>query len=260
MNIPFLHHEQKKLGIVMHGGGMRTVAYAGVLKALEENGIKVSFLVGASGGAVVAGSYASGASPERILQHYIDFKPLQFSFDKLREGHILDYEKWIEHAKKMVGEIDLMDMKIKLWIQILDATTGVVRYFDKGPAAQLVITSSALPVAVGPLEYEGHQMLDGDIDPGRAVDLLRENGAEVVIRLGTSKVSKGGFLDKLLRPFTILQELAYKREQKLHPADITIGNLGRGHGMFDTSASKQMYDEGYKTASKKIGKLKELLY
>ena len=36
----------KKLGLVFSGGGVRALAHAGLLKALDENGIQPSTLVG----------------------------------------------------------------------------------------------------------------------------------------------------------------------------------------------------------------------
>ena len=51
---------KKKLGITILGGGIKSVAYAGLLKALEENDIKIHSIIGSSGGAVVGTSYAFG--------------------------------------------------------------------------------------------------------------------------------------------------------------------------------------------------------
>ena len=55
-----------KLGIALSGGGMRGIAHAGVLKALEESGIKIEAIGGASSGAIIAGLYVLGYSPEDI--------------------------------------------------------------------------------------------------------------------------------------------------------------------------------------------------
>ena len=43
----------KKLGIALGAGGARGVAHIGFLKALEDNGIKPSFISGSSMGSVV---------------------------------------------------------------------------------------------------------------------------------------------------------------------------------------------------------------
>ncbi|MCB2220400.1 MAG: patatin-like phospholipase family protein [Bacteroidetes bacterium] len=58
----------QKVGVVLSGGGPRGVAHVGVLKALEENEIPIDYIVGTSMGAIVGGLYASGYSPDEILQ------------------------------------------------------------------------------------------------------------------------------------------------------------------------------------------------
>ena len=49
-----------KLGLVLGGGSARGFAHIGVLKALEEQGVKIDAIAGTSMGAVIGGLYASG--------------------------------------------------------------------------------------------------------------------------------------------------------------------------------------------------------
>ena len=55
-----------KLGIALSGGGIRGIAHAGVLKALEDNGIHIDIIGGTSAGSLVASLYAMGYSPYYI--------------------------------------------------------------------------------------------------------------------------------------------------------------------------------------------------
>lgn len=49
-----------KIGLVLSGGAARGLAHIGVLKALEEQGVKIDAIAGTSMGAVIGGLYASG--------------------------------------------------------------------------------------------------------------------------------------------------------------------------------------------------------
>ena len=49
-----------KIGLVLSGGAARGLAHVGVLKALEEQGIRIDAIAGTSMGAVIGGLYASG--------------------------------------------------------------------------------------------------------------------------------------------------------------------------------------------------------
>lgn len=52
-----------KLGIALSGGGIRGIAHAGVLKALEDNNIKIDIIGGTSSGSLVASLYAMRIFP-----------------------------------------------------------------------------------------------------------------------------------------------------------------------------------------------------
>ena len=56
------------LGLALSGGGIRGAVHIGVLKALEENNIKVDIIGGTSSGSLVAALYAMGYSPIHIYE------------------------------------------------------------------------------------------------------------------------------------------------------------------------------------------------
>ena len=60
-----------EIGIAFAGGGIRGIAHVGVLKALEENNIKIEAVGGTSAGSIVAALYAMGYKPYYI---YVLFK------------------------------------------------------------------------------------------------------------------------------------------------------------------------------------------
>ena len=54
--------QRPRICLVLSGGGARGAAHVGVLKVLEELRVPVDCIAGASMGAIVGGSYASGRS------------------------------------------------------------------------------------------------------------------------------------------------------------------------------------------------------
>ena len=62
-----------KIGLALSGGGMRGIAHAGVLKALEENDIKIDIIGGTSAGSMVASLYAIGYRPNEIYTVFKDY-------------------------------------------------------------------------------------------------------------------------------------------------------------------------------------------
>ena len=95
-----LRRERPKVGVVLSGGGAKGSAHIGALKVLEEVGIPVDFVAGASMGSVVGGMYCLGYTPEELdsLIRSIDWSVYmsnsvtreQLSFqDKERSGKYL---------------------------------------------------------------------------------------------------------------------------------------------------------------------------
>lgn len=52
---------------MLSGGGAKGIAHAGVIQALEENGIPIDYIAGTSMGAIVGSLYASGYTPKEII-------------------------------------------------------------------------------------------------------------------------------------------------------------------------------------------------
>jgi NTE family protein len=55
-----------KIGLVLSGGGAKGFAHIGVLKVLEQAGVKIDYIGGTSMGAVVGGLYASGYNANQL--------------------------------------------------------------------------------------------------------------------------------------------------------------------------------------------------
>jgi NTE family protein len=55
-----------RIGLVLGGGGARGAAHIGVLEVLERLRVPVHCIAGTSMGALVAGAWAAGVSPERM--------------------------------------------------------------------------------------------------------------------------------------------------------------------------------------------------
>lgn len=60
--------DRQSVGLVLSGGGAKGIAHIGVIKALEDNDIPIDYITGTSMGAIVGGLYASGYSPEELME------------------------------------------------------------------------------------------------------------------------------------------------------------------------------------------------
>ncbi len=55
-----------KVGLVLSGGGAKGLAHIGVLKVLEEAGVRIDYIGGTSMGAMVGAMYAAGYKAKEL--------------------------------------------------------------------------------------------------------------------------------------------------------------------------------------------------
>jgi len=60
--------KRPKVGLVLAGGGAKGLAEVGVIKVLEEAGIRPDYITGTSIGSIVGGLYASGYSVDDLYR------------------------------------------------------------------------------------------------------------------------------------------------------------------------------------------------
>ena len=138
-----------KIGIALSGGGMRGIAHAGVLKALEENDIKIDIIGGTSSGSLVASLYAMGYSPYYIyllFQRYVKdmvsmdlspifngvgelFKNKKFQIVGLNNGK--NIEKEYNNLALRKGVKTISDISMPIIIPSVDINTAKEYIFTK---------------------------------------------------------------------------------------------------------------------------------
>lgn len=88
----------QKVGLVLSGGAAKGIAHVGVLKALEDNGIPIDYVVGTSMGGIVAGCYAAGMSPQQIEEIMLSKEFLGWVNGRLEQGYNYYYNRPDDNA------------------------------------------------------------------------------------------------------------------------------------------------------------------
>ena len=94
----------QKVTLVMSGGGAKGLAHVGVIKALEEEGIPIDFVVGTSMGGVIAGCYAAGYSAEQIEAIMVSDEFLRWVNGDAEPG--FNYHYYNEYPRPSVLDVD----------------------------------------------------------------------------------------------------------------------------------------------------------
>ncbi|KKQ36244.1 MAG: hypothetical protein US52_C0004G0010 [candidate division WS6 bacterium GW2011_GWA2_37_6] len=249
----------------MRGGGAKCAAYIGILKALEENDIKIDYIVGASGGAAIGGAYAAGKSLEEITEHFRKYSPRKYlGLDSLKEFSLFSEKKALNFSKELLGDICFGEAKIRFWAQATNVETLSVNYIGEGKISEAIVASSALPGLINPIDLDGKKYIDGEISGGYGVDFLKKRGAEVIIGMNTDYIHNSGKFENVYERFiaplriSILTLLA--KDQKLSPVDLLFDRLSVGVGVLDFDRVEEMALEGYELANGSMKDIKSLLF
>lgn len=109
----------QRVAVVLSGGGSRGAAHIGVLKALEENNIPIDYITGTSIGAIVAGMYAAGYSPDEIEAYFVSD-----NFARLNASQVYSrYSYFYKKDQPDAGWVDLDPNFRKNLSTILPANT-----------------------------------------------------------------------------------------------------------------------------------------
>ncbi|MBB6154141.1 NTE family protein [Pseudomonas sp. JAI115] len=211
-----------KVGLVLSGGAARGLAHIGVLKALEEQGIKIDAIAGTSMGAVVGGLYASGYKIDELekLALNIDWQqalsdaPPREDVPFRRKQDDRDFLVKQQLSFRDDGSLGLplgviQGQNLALMLESLLAHTSDTRDFDKlpipfravatdiangekvvfrkGHLPQVIRASMSIPAVFAPVELDGRLLVDGGMTDNIPLDVAREMGVDVaiVVDIGT---------------------------------------------------------------------------
>lgn len=227
-----------KIGLVLAGGGAKGVAHVGVIKVLEEAGIRPDIVVGTSMGAVVGGLYASGMDGTRIERVVDELDWTAFLVDnpsrddltarrkaedsgfladlRLRvkdgearlpagvvKGHnvLLALEDLLRSAQ---GFRNFDTLPIRFRAVASDIETGDEVVLGSGDIVTALRASMAVPGAFPPVRIGGRLLVDGAIVNNVPISVAREMGADIVIVASFTNQLKDA--DELTSALSILNQ------------------------------------------------------
>ncbi len=239
--LPALSNAQDapRTGLVLSGGAARGLAHIGVLKALEEQGVRIDAIAGTSMGAVIGGLYASGYTvaeleqlartldwrqvlsddpprpdvPFRRKQDDRDFlvkRKLSFRDDGslgLPLGVIQGQNLALLLERLLVHVSDTRDFD-RLPIPFRAVATDIANdqkvIFRSGHLPQAIRASMSIPAVFAPVEIEGRLLVDGGMVDNIPMDVARDMRVDrlIVVDIGTPLMPR----DELLTVVDVLNQ------------------------------------------------------
>jgi NTE family protein len=237
------------------------LAHIGVLKVLEENGVKVHCVAGTSVGSIIAGAYAGGATIEEMTEvarkaRWKDFARWTFSRLGFATNHRME-----AFLKRIFRSLRFEDLKIPLAVAASDLTTGQPAVFTSGELVTAVRASCAYPGFFLPVECDGCWLVDGMLVAPVPTEAVKEMGADIVVAVLLDNFEPGvepkNVMDVLARSFTIAQKTAAPL-WKQH-ADIVVEPEVRAYRWDDFENADRLIAAGEAAMRQALPQLRHLL-
>ncbi len=155
--------EDKSIGLVLSGGGVRGMAHIGLIKAMREHGIEAQMVAGTSIGALVGALYANDSSVDEMLTLFKETPLFQYSFFTINKPGFIDTERYVKILKNFFPEDTFESLKRPLYVVATDLLKGKETVFNSGSLIKPLLASAALPPVFSPVEIDDILYADGGI-------------------------------------------------------------------------------------------------
>ena len=282
-----------KLGLALSGGGIRGIAHAGVLKALEENNIKIDAIGGTSSGSIIATLYAMGYSPYYI---YILFK--KYAKDIVNQNSILkvtsignfmankkgnfqgfytgeEIENGFNNIALRKGVKKISDIKMPIVIPTVDVqdskkyiitnkipekSSPNTEYINNIDIGKAIRASSSFPVVFSPCEYNKHRFLDGGILDNFPTTEVKKQGVDktITVNFKSDDIDENSnIMDIVMRTIDIMGNKI--SEENISNSDMVLTIQTDKTGLLETEKLDECYKYGYRQTIEQIDKIKEII-
>ncbi|MDW8851348.1 patatin-like phospholipase family protein [Flavobacterium sp. MMLR14_040] len=285
--------KRPKIGLVLSGGGAKGFAHIGVLKVLEEAGIKIDYIGGTSMGSIIGGLYASGYNASQIdsifkktnfdelINDYIPRSSKNFYGKKNDELYaiVLPFSNFRvgipEALSKGMYNYNLLSSLTRNVRHVRDFNklptpflcigtnieTGEEVLLNKGNLVQAMMASAAFPSLFTPVEIDGKLLVDGGVVNNYPIKEVRNLGADIIIGVDVQddllnrKSLKNA--TRILVQITNLQSID-KMKKKIKDTDVYIKPDIRDYGVISFDKGEEIIRKGEEAAFAVYEKIKDL--
>ncbi|KAA0256933.1 patatin-like phospholipase family protein [Deferribacter autotrophicus] len=250
----------KNLALSLGSGSAKGLAHIGVIKFLLERGYNIQAVAGSSIGAIIASYFAFNklnVYEEFVLSLNKTKVFSLFSINFLPNKGLMDGDKICEFFMKNLGDVNIEDAHIPLYIVATDLETGKPVVFSKGSLFKAVRASISIPGIFSPFRINGQVLVDGGVSNPLPIDILHKKGYKRICAIDLNGKVKETVYDKipniistLYRSFTIMNYFQTKYILSEYKPNILLSPPLDHIGMLDYHLADEIINIGYEFTSK----------
>ncbi len=192
--------DSPRIGLALGGGAARGWAHIGILRALEEMGVRPHVVTGCSIGAIVGAAHAAENldSLESWVRSLRKRDVAGFFDIGWRLNSLVDSQRLRAFlAEYVVPEsLEIDQLKRRYASVATDLVSGREVWFTEGRVLDSVMASIALPGLFVPVRHQQRWLVDGGLVNPVPVSLCHALGAEVVVAVNLNGDIVGRHLEK----------------------------------------------------------------
>ncbi|HLT87090.1 MAG TPA: patatin-like phospholipase family protein [Sphingobacterium sp.] len=250
--------KQKKVSLVLGGGGARGIAHIGVIQWLEEQGYEIDEVVGCSIGALVGGAYASNRLHElgewmKTLTRAQVFKLMDFS--NPRYG-LLKGERVLNTLHEVFDDVNIEDLPLAYTAVATDLENEQEVVFREGSIYTAIRASIAIPGIFTGIPVENRFLVDGGVlNPLPLNHVLRKGNLTIAVNLDGTPIKDKTTVPSHFTARALLLESYYAMRRRLstlmlelHEPDYTVCVPHNAAEIWEFHRSAELIDVGYDLA------------
>jgi NTE family protein len=175
-----------RVALVLGSGGPRGFAHIGVLKALDDAGVKPDLIIGSSVGSMVGALYAAGMSGRDLERLAYEINVLEFFEFRVLRGGLATGGTIQNYVNSKVGGLPIEQLKVPFVAAATRVSDGKMTLFNHGDTGLAVRASGASPGQFEPVRIGDELYVDGDESSPVPIEAARKLGAKVVIAVDVS--------------------------------------------------------------------------
>ncbi|MCM1546211.1 MAG: patatin-like phospholipase family protein [Clostridiales bacterium] len=260
----------KKIGLALGSGGARGVAHLGVIKALEEEGIRPDYITGCSMGSVVGAGYANGLSIEEMYKIVKKLKPLQLidvTALPITRLALTRGNKMRNLLVSSLGNVTFDELKIPFKCVASDLYSGRLVTLSEGKVATAVAASSSMPTIFPPVKLHGQLLIDGGVLCRVPTRQCKEMGADKVIAVDVLDNTKEpvkevkNIISMIMRIFDMMDYNGSEMKKELCGTENELWLVPemKGLSQYAVKDADRAYEEGYLTTKARMSEIKEFV-
>jgi NTE family protein len=217
--------------LALGGGTARGFAHIGVLKVLQQEGLRPDLVVGCSAGALIGALYASGMSALQMEDLALKVRDSEIAdiVTGNRRGMVAG-EALQSFVNRHVRNLPIERFPVPFAAVATNLTLGETAVFSAGDAGLAVRASSSIPAIFIPVRINDQEYVDGGLINPVPVHVARDMGVDRVVAVSLNDNphpgNPSGMFELLMQSFEIMASSLTRHE--LSDADAVVKpDLGR---------------------------------